>query len=710
MRPARWGERWWGNAREFATGSGAATLLWPRWLLLRAMGLVYGVIFAGILVEGQALVGPSGIFPLGNYFEAMRSTFSTESFLFLRAPSIFWLDTSAGMIAAVAGLGLLAALALVFNFWPRLALFVCWGAFLSFVTTWGEFSPAQLDRLMLEAALLCIPFAPRGLRPGLGADSPPRAIATFVMRWLLLRVMLESGLVKLISADSHWRALTAMDVMYETSPSPTVLGYWIHQLPHSWHVGEIFFTFTAELVAPVLAVFGGRRSRWVAFGLWSALQIGIQLTCNFGWLNLAALGLGLLILDDRMIASVAGRLRWGGLAQRVGQVIAAKAGVGATSTVAGTVWRRHGLRVALGLHFLLTLYYFAEVCGAPTETWPALIERSVAAVAEFRSANGYHLYRNFEAAHYQIDFEGSDDGGHTWRTYELRHLPQRVDRRPSFTAPWFPRFETTLQIASSRPPQQTIVPRTAARLLAGTPEVLGLFRENPFPAHPPSVVRMRRYKLAFTAPATLREKGAYWKKEYAGDYLPPLHVDAEGRLAFFDLGAPDTLLKAGNRPAALAEYERQYRLGYVDAGLRLAEVCAQGIGGPPQPEKAFALFRELADRGEVKAMHNLGLCYDYGIGTRPDPAQAAAAYRHAAEQGYVMSFLSLGKLAADDRLTPRNDVEGLTVLLVALARSSSDDPQSTYIRENEPALARQLMARMTPAEIARAQAQAKAWP
>ena len=43
-------------------------------------------------------------------------------------------------------------------------LALCWLAFVSFVGAWGEFTPAQVDNLMLEAGLLCIPFAPAGLR------------------------------------------------------------------------------------------------------------------------------------------------------------------------------------------------------------------------------------------------------------------------------------------------------------------------------------------------------------------------------------------------------------------------------------------------------------------------------------------------------------------------------------------------------------------
>jgi hypothetical protein len=101
-----------------------------------------------------------------------------------------------------------------------------------------------------------------------------------------------------------------MDAMYETSPSPTVLGYWMHRMPHAYHVLEIAFTFAAELLAPLLTVFGGRRGRWIALALWTMLQVSIQLTCGFGWLNTAAIGLGLLLLDDRMVAIAAAKLRW----------------------------------------------------------------------------------------------------------------------------------------------------------------------------------------------------------------------------------------------------------------------------------------------------------------------------------------------------------------------------------------------------------------
>src|SRR5688572_6460033 len=141
---------------EFATGGGAAHL-WTRWLVLRAVGLVYVFVFAGIVAEGKAILGPTGLAPAAALFRTLASTSAIEAFF--RAPTLFWLNSSAAMITALGWIGVAAAVALVMNLWPRLALSVCWLVFLSFVGAWGEFTPAQLDSLMLEAALLCIPFA-----------------------------------------------------------------------------------------------------------------------------------------------------------------------------------------------------------------------------------------------------------------------------------------------------------------------------------------------------------------------------------------------------------------------------------------------------------------------------------------------------------------------------------------------------------------------
>ncbi len=695
--PAAWARGTWFRLREFAGAAGNATYLWPRWIVLRAVGVVFLYVFAGILREGQALIGPHGIAPLGEFFTQLHQSFPHALEAFIRAPSLFWFGTSAGMIWFLAWAGFVAALALVLNLWPRLALFACWAIFVSFVSTWRVFSAAQLDRLMLEAALLLIPFAPAGLRPGLGASSPPRPIALLMVRWLLFRVMFEAGLVKLTSGDPHWRNFTAMEVMYETSPFPTIFGYLDHWLPHAYHIFEIVLTFVAELLAPVLAVFGGRRGRWFAFWTWFALQAGIQITSNFGWLNVAAIGLGLLLFDDQMLVAAAARLRL----RKLGAHLAATAATSSARAIGA--FRLHGLRVVLWFHFYLTLFFLAKACGVVVDNLPYALTWPVHQLWEFRSANGYFLYASFDPIRYQVEFEGSNDGGQTWRAYPFRYIPQREDRVSPFIAPWYARFEATVQILGWTGRKSPLMPAVAAHLLTRNPDVMRLFERDPFPDRPPTLIRMRGYRLTFTAPAEHRRTGMYWHKEPAGTYLPMLYLDENGQVTEADLSPADEALRAKDYPTAFSAYEQQYQMGNLEAGFRLAEMYLRGLGTTADPARAHALTLELARAGEVQAECNLGVNLEYGRGVAPDYAQAVTWYRRATRHGSLAALFSLGVMHVNDRILPRDDVEGLTLLLEAENRALlGTDPAAGFILERQPAAAKRLMERMSPADIAKA--------
>jgi len=506
----------WKQFRAFSGYGHEASYLWPRWLVLRGVGLVYVCIFAGILQEWRALVGSQGIAPLARYC-ALAGDVAPNLFVrVLRVPSLFLVSSDPAVISVLAWGGLAAALALLLNLWPRFALFACWAIFLSFVATWEVFSPTLNDRLMLETALLCLPFAPAGLRPGLGAASPPRPITIFMMRWLIIRIMLTAGLAKVLGNDPSWLGFTFMERMYATSPAPTVLGYYVFHLPHAWHIGETLFTFAAELLAPLLALFGGRRGRAIAVGIWTAFQVGIQLTGNFGWLNTAAIALGLLFLDDQMIAAALRWLRLGGWAARI-------AALGLPAPARPSM-RAVALGALLWLHFGLTIYFTVTVLRgqlAPGLPDP-LAQPLQFFFRDFRSANCYHLYVSTPPVRDDVEFAGSGDGGLTWRPYPFRYKPQAEDRMAPFLAPRFGRFEATLQIVLDGRLPVSVIPDTARELVRGNPDVTGLFASNPFPSSPPTQVRMMVYRYTFTDLKTHRETGRYWHKEYVGEYALPV--------------------------------------------------------------------------------------------------------------------------------------------------------------------------------------------
>ena len=68
--------------------------------------------------------------------------------------------------------------------------------------------------MLLEAGFLAIFLKP----------AYPRV---WLFRWLLFRLMFESGAVKLLSGDPSWRNLTALGVHYETQPLPTAVAWYV---------------------------------------------------------------------------------------------------------------------------------------------------------------------------------------------------------------------------------------------------------------------------------------------------------------------------------------------------------------------------------------------------------------------------------------------------------------------------------------------------
>jgi len=496
--------------------------LWPRWLFLRALGLIFFSAFYSLAFQIEGLVGPRGILPAQNYLAALAGRLGIERFWI--APTLLWLGSGAFALHVLVWAGLIASVALFFNIWPRGSTAIALVAFLSFIAAARDFADYQSDGMLLAAGFLSLFLAPAGLRPGLGESTPPSPASLFLLQWEWFRIYFESGIAKLISGDPEWRHLTAMNQYYQNGPLPTWIGWYAQQLPHHFQAALALFTLVAELGICWLLFFS-RRSRMICFLILTPFQIGIILTANYAFLNYLVLSLGFLLLDDRYLTGWFSRLKasWPLRHARFKFPEWRKAAVGAPPQAS---------RAALWISgFFLTWIWYATTVRLLLMFLPAVpfpLE-PVQVLQPFRIANQYGLFAVMTTARYEIEFQGSRDGK-TWTTYPFRYKPQDPRTPPGIYAPYQPRFDWNLWFASlGKVEQNPWVMRTEELMLENDPSVLSLFRSNPFAGKPPREIRAVVWQYWFTDLSTKRKTGLWWKRKLLGLYGPVMERAADGK-------------------------------------------------------------------------------------------------------------------------------------------------------------------------------------
>ena len=491
----------------------------PRWLFLRALGLIYFSAFFSLVFQIRGLIGPNGVLPASEYLPAVERALGV--FRFWYAPTLLWFSSGSHMLLAICWVGMAASLLLVANLWPRGMLVVCFICFLSFVSAARDFSGYQSDGMLLEAGFIALFFAPPGFRPGWGASHPPSRASYFLLQWEWFRIYFESGAVKILSGDLQWRHLTAMDEYYQNGPLPTWIGWYVEHLPHWFHASTAAGTLGLEL-ALVWMMFLPRRWRIILFLIVTPWEIGIILTANYTFLNYLVLVLGFLLLDDQFIARFF-PARW-----RISlpdPAISTMPPEPAPERTRADLYRKEfGLfKLSVAVVVFAWLFYASTaqliwifVPGAPL--WVAPVEKLV----PFRISNQYGLFAVMTPARYEIEFQGSDDG-QTWVAYPFQFKPQDVAKAPGIYAPYQPRFDWNLWFASLGSWRQySLVPRTEVALLSGDADVLSLFASNPFAKAPPHQIRAVIWQYWFTSMAEKRTQGVWWRRQLLGLYAPAI--------------------------------------------------------------------------------------------------------------------------------------------------------------------------------------------
>jgi predicted DCC family thiol-disulfide oxidoreductase YuxK len=526
-----------------------------RWAFLRALGVIYMIAFVSLWVQMTGLVGSDGILPAKLATDSMRQAADAQHIGLDRyhlVPTLCWFKATDGFLSFQCAAGTMLAILLIIGVAPAPCLFLLWLIYLSLATVCHEFLSFQWDILLLETGFLGIFLAPLQLWPRPSCAAPPSRLVLWLLRWLLFKLMFQSGCVKLLSGDPAWHNLTALTFHYETQPLPTWIGWYAHQLPVWAQKASALTMFGIELFVPFL-IFAPRRLRRFACLIFVFFQALIFLTGNYCFFNLLTVALCLLLLDDAALRA----LLPSGLRNSWFLEKAEKTGtqwnaslpdancsqisspghespaplpspqLNAPSTLKARRWPVQITMPLACIAIATSLMQFSTMFRSRIP-WPKPMLTAYAWLAPFRTFNSYGLFAVMTPSRREIIIEGSSDGV-AWLAYEFKYKPGDVKRRPKFVAPHQPRLDWQMWFAALGTYRQNPwLVNFCLRLLEGSRPVLALLERNPFPQAPPRYIRAVMYDYRFTDFATRRKTGAWWRRQEQGLYLPPFSLPAQG--------------------------------------------------------------------------------------------------------------------------------------------------------------------------------------
>jgi hypothetical protein len=272
-------------------------------------------------------------------------------------------------------------------------------------------------------------------------------------------------------------------------------------------------------------------------------MLGIQLTGNWGFFNIAYILLGVSLLDTQASLFDLAREPW------VSHL---------------TEWPDLAVHLVMALLFPVTLAYLpnnswgsrtwlhwpADMFVVP-DSWIPRIRRIQRALTPlrwlepFRIVNGYGVFPPRAMAPIRMlpVFEGSDDGV-TWKQYGYKYMPSFAHSRPPIIAPYHARLDqyvyyitvgidTSTLYGSLFPtanPYATnmrvfVLDLMIQRILRHERGFLAKLGHNPFPDRPPRMVRVGILGLTPTRLSELRATGNWWHTRRFGTLVPARQRD-----------------------------------------------------------------------------------------------------------------------------------------------------------------------------------------
>ena len=486
--------------------SASAESYWlTRFVMLRWFGFIYLVAFFVAWRQLVPLVGSDGLTPASLFFKYVGQNLGGTFYGFLKLPTLFWINCSDEWLRVVPAIGIVLSALMLAGYANAISMAVLWMLYMSIVNVGQDWYGYGWEIQMLEtgflATFLCPLLDPRPFPK----RAPPTQII-FLFRWLIIRIMLGSALIKL-RGDSCWRDLTALYYHFETQPIPNPISRWFDFLPHPLLQFGVIWTFVVELIAPFFAIWP-RIGRTIAALAIISFQFTLIVSGNLSFFNWLTILPALACFDDRFWKIILPNFL-------VSFAMEARLAAKPCLPMIVTAWVVTALIVILSIQPALNLLSPDQAMNTSYDP--------------LHLVNTYGAFGSVGRVRDVVVFEGTDsDNPETatdWKQYPYVALPWDPKQTPVFIAPYQPHLDWQMwfaAMATYREYPWTI--NLVYKLLHNDPVPLSLFASNPFPDHPPRYIRATHYIYHFAPPGN--SDHVYWTRELVGPWLPPLSADS----------------------------------------------------------------------------------------------------------------------------------------------------------------------------------------
>ena len=510
--------------KKSATDKHQASTFWlTRIVFLRCLAFVYAVAFAVAFFQNKALIGQNGILPLSAFMDRVRDHFKVSKTYpkleqFLRVPTLFWyvreeytdifLD-----IFAIVGLVLSTAVMLQ-GAANMFIMFSLWGLYQSIVNVGQRWYSFGWESQLLETGFLGIWLVPVFTIKPIPVNTPTSRIFIYGCRWLLFRIMLGAGLIK-IRGDDCWRQLTCMNYHYETQPVPNPLSWFLHHLPSEWHQLEVLGNHVVELMLPWLLLIPQRTV--VAFaGTGQILfQVIIIISGNFSFLNWLTILPAIFCFDDSHVSALftASTQHLAKITEKISKKHMKRPKRYQRAMLNAMIG---GLLIFLSIPVIQNLLSSSQQMNTSFDS--------------FRLVNTYGAFGSITKVRTEVIIEGTTalnlkGSNIRWKEYEFKCKPGAVTRNPCIISPYHYRLDWLMWFAAFQNYQHNPwFISFVGKLLEGDSAVRDLISHDPFrnSSKLPTYIRAQHYRYKYTP--LLTQNKQYWDRKYIRPYMPPVSL------------------------------------------------------------------------------------------------------------------------------------------------------------------------------------------